>query len=276
MPMSEMNCRETRGCLPGYELEMFYQPLRGVGGDYFDIIDLPEGRTLIAVADVSGKGMPAALVAANIQALVRTRSITSIGAEPVSLASQINRHLCRYTPSDCFATAIFVVLSRETGDVTYVNAGHNPPILSSSGSATFLASTGMPLGLVSEAEFDSQTVTMPAGAKLLVFTDGLPDGIGSQTPERRICDTLGSEADAKETMLALKALIDPKFNEDDVTILLLRRLCGFRAKSIEVGAKSFHEKADECQVLGLQAKPLCPILRTEFGTGPQKWLKDSE
>lgn len=208
--------------LPGYQLEKFYKPLRGVGGDYFDIIDLADGRTLIAVADVSGKGMPAALLAANIQALVR--SITSTGANLVSIATQLNKHLCLYTPLDRFATAFVALLSPETGKVTYVNAGHNPPILFSSGSATFLASTGMPLGLVREAEFDSGTVIIPVGAKLLMFTDGLPDGIGGQTPEQRICDTLGRNG--KETMLALKGLIDSKFNEDDITILLLTRLVG--------------------------------------------------
>ena len=80
----------------------------------------------------------------------------------------------------------------------------------------------MPLGLFSDAKFDCRTVTMPAGAKLLMFTDGLPDGIGGQAPEQRICDALRS--DANQTMPALRTLIDPKFNEDDVTILLLIRL----------------------------------------------------
>jgi sigma-B regulation protein RsbU (phosphoserine phosphatase) len=211
--------------LPGYEMEMSYKPLRGVGGDYFDVIDLPDGRRLIAIADVSGKGMPAAMLAANIQALVR--SITSNGADLVSLAIQINKHLCRYTPSDRFATAIFAALSPETGEVTYVNAGHNPPILSEAGSATFLESTGLPLGLLSEAAFDFRTVTMPAGAKLLIFTDGLPDGIGGQIPEQRMCDVL--RGDGKDTMQAIEKLIDSKFNEDDVTILFLRRLVGATA-----------------------------------------------
>jgi sigma-B regulation protein RsbU (phosphoserine phosphatase) len=206
--------------LTGYELETYYKPLREVGGDYFDIIDLSNGRALLVVADVSGKGMPAALLAANIQALVR--SIASTGAELVSLATQINRHLCGYTPDDRFATAVFATLSRETGEVTYVNAGHNPPILSTSDSAIFLEATGMPLGILGEAKFNCRTVTMPVGAKLLMFTDGLPDGIGGRAPEQRICDALGSQGD--DRLLALRGLIDPKFNEDDVTILLLVRL----------------------------------------------------
>ena len=77
------------------------------------------------------------------------------------------------------------------------------------------------LGILGEAKFNARTVAMPTGAKLLMFTDGLPDGIGGQAPEQRICDTL--ESDKKETMLALRDLIDPKFNEDDVTVLLLVR-----------------------------------------------------
>lgn len=220
--------------LPGYELEMFYKPLRGVGGDYFDVIDLSDGRRLIAIADVSGKGMPAAMLAANIQALVR--SIASNGADLVSLAIQINKHLCRYTPLDRFATAVFAALSPETGEVTYVNAGHNPPILSQAGSATLLESTGLPLGLLSEAAFDSRTVTMPAGGNLLIFTDGLPDGIGGQMPEQQICDAL--RGNAKDTMQVLEGLVDSKFNEDDITILLLRRVDGTTAALMQRRDKS--------------------------------------
>ncbi len=114
--------------LPDYEVETFYKPFRDVGGDYFDVIELADKRTLFAVADVSGKGMPAALLAAKIQALVR--SIASVDTDPLALARQINRHLSRYTPIDRFATAAFIVLHRDTGELTYVNAGHNAPIFS--------------------------------------------------------------------------------------------------------------------------------------------------
>ena len=131
--------------LPGYEVETFYKPFRDVSGDYFDVIELPGNRTLFAVADVSGKGMAAALLAANIQALVR--SIAQVEADPLALARQINKHLCRYTPSNRFATAMFIVLSRDSGELTYVNAGHDAPIVFCAGSTTFLNATGIPLGL---------------------------------------------------------------------------------------------------------------------------------
>jgi serine phosphatase RsbU (regulator of sigma subunit) len=208
--------------LPGYQMEMFYKPLRGVGGDYFDVIALPDGQTLFAVADVSGKGMPAALLAANVQALVR--SISNVASDPLSVANHVNNHLCRYTPTERFATAVFALLSHETGELTYVNAGQNSPILSSLGRTTFLESTGVPLGLLRDAQFQCKRVTIPHGGRLLFFTDGLTDGIGGQRPEERVCAAIAS--DSMRAMSSLTSLLNPQFNEDDVTILLLTRLDG--------------------------------------------------
>ena len=205
--------------LPGYELETFYKPFREVGGDYFDVIELAGKRTLFAVADVSGKGMPAALLAANIQALVR--SSASFEADPLALARQINRHLCRYTPSDRFATAVFIALSRDSGELTCVNAGHNPPIVFGFGSAIALEATGMPLGLFPDAEYETRTALLPPGGALLVFTDGLTDSISAENAEDRLRDALADRSG--NTMQTLKSLVDPHFNEDDVTILLVKR-----------------------------------------------------
>jgi sigma-B regulation protein RsbU (phosphoserine phosphatase) len=205
--------------LPGYKLETFYKPFREVGGDYFDVIELADNRTLFAVADVSGKGMPAALLAANIQALVR--SIANAVPDPLALARQINKHLCRYTPGDRFATAVFILLSRDTGELTYVNAGHNAPIVFSSGPAVELQATGMPLGLFPEAAYDARTAILAPGGALLVFTDGLTDSLSGDNAEDRLLDALADSS--RRTMMNLKSLVDPQLNEDDVTILLVRR-----------------------------------------------------
>lgn len=202
--------------LPGYEVETFYKPFREVGGDYFDVIDLAGNRTLFALADVSGKGMPAALLAANIQALVRSGA--SSESDPLVLARQINKHLSRYTPSDRFATAVFIVLHRDSGELTYVNAGHNPPILVGTGPAIELEATGMPLGLFREAAYESRTAVLAPGGALLIFTDGLTDSISGENPEDRLREAL-----AGRSMSTLKSLVNPEFNEDDVTILLVKR-----------------------------------------------------
>src|ERR1700736_1300503 len=206
--------------LPGYELKAFYNPLREVGGDYFDVIELPATRMLFALADVSGKGIPAALLAANIQAVVR--SIASVESTPLALAKQINKHLSRYTPSDRFATVVFIVLSRESGELTYVNAGHNAPIVFSSGSTTFLEATGPPLGLFVDAEYETRTAALSPGSTLLIFTDGLTDSIQGGHPENLLGDAF--PGGRERTMANLKSLVDPKFNEDDVTILLVKRI----------------------------------------------------
>lgn len=216
--------------VPGYEVETFYKPLRDVGGDCFDVIELGDKRTLFAIADVSGKGMPAALLAANIQALVR--SIAGVSADLLALTRQMNRHLSRYTPIDRFATAVFLVLNRDNGELTFVNAGHNAPIVFGSGSQRLLEATGMPLGLFPEAAYTAETALLPPGGALLFFTDGLPDSISGEDAEGRLLDALAD--DSGKTMQLLKLLVDPHFNEDDVTILLVKRdACAASPGSLE-------------------------------------------
>jgi len=209
----------TIGDLPGCDVDAYYKPLRAVGGDYFDVVDLQGHRTLFAVADVAGKGIAAALLAANIQALVR--SLSNVAPDLPALASQINRHLCRYTPGNRFATALFIVLDRESGELVYVNAGHNPPIVWGPGPAAFLEPTGMALGWFEETIYETGRLVLPAGGGLLMYTDGLPDSIPDDRPEDRLCRALDSSL--TRTMSNLKALVDPRFNEDDVTVLLVKR-----------------------------------------------------
>jgi phosphoserine phosphatase RsbU/P len=187
--------------------------------DYFDVMDLAGGRTLFAIADVSGKGMSAALLAANIQALVR--SIAATTADPLEFARRINEHLIHYTPSDRFATAVFAVLDRGSGQLTYVNAGHNAPVLANGSSASLLRATGVPLGLMAEVEYESGTIKIAPGGMLLLYTDGLTDSIRGGDPEVRLREALASSP--TEAIQNLKSMIDPKSNEDDVTILLVRR-----------------------------------------------------
>jgi len=203
----------------GYRLASFYKPFRAVGGDYFDVVDLPGNRTLFALADVSGKGMPAALLASNIQALVR--SISQSEADPLVLAGRINSHLSRYTPSDRFATAVFLMLNRDNGELTYVNCGHNAPILSHSGSTTALEATGLPLGLFSGTTYEARVTAIAPGDVLLVFTDGLSDSVPGESPPDRLRAALTPEAESSLT--GVVNLVDPALNEDDITILLIER-----------------------------------------------------
>jgi serine phosphatase RsbU (regulator of sigma subunit) len=214
---------------PGYDLESFYKPFREVGGDYFDVIDLPGNRSLLIAADVSGKGIAAALLAANIQALVRSIATTEVN--PETFATRINRHLNQYAPPGHFATALFLVLDRDSGALTFVNAGHNPPILYGPASpapgrhgpatTTLLEATGTPLGLFADATYATGKAVVHPGDTLLLYTDGLTDSISGDHPEHGIVEALAQTSGT--TMSNLKRLINPNFNEDDVTILVLKR-----------------------------------------------------
>jgi len=204
---------------PGYQMEAYYRPFRAVGGDYFDVIDVAENQTLFALADVSGKGTPAALLASNIQALVRSMSSTE--ADVLALASRINRHLSRYTPRDRFATAVFILLNRDSGEIAYVNAGHNPPLLCGSGSTRSLDATGVPLGLFAAATYEKRVATIAPGDTLLIYTDGLTDSVPGDSPQTRLQAAMTGDPD--RSLANLKTLIDPKLNEDDITIVLAKR-----------------------------------------------------
>ncbi len=207
---------QTLETLPGYAAEAYYKPFRNVGGDYFDVIELSGQRSLIAIADVSGKGMPAALLAANIQALVR--SIAGVEADPLSLARQINKHLSRYTPSDRFATAVFAVLRRDSGEIEYVNAGHNPTSWTP-GRLRSSAPRACPWACA-DTEYQTARAVIRPGGTLLLYTDGLTDSIPGEHPENRLREAL---AGGSGTMARLQSLVDPEFNEDDITILLVKR-----------------------------------------------------
>ena len=210
---------EMPEALLGYELETSYKPFRSVGGDYFDIIELPGNQVLFAMADVSGKGMAGALLASNIQAMVR--SIAGAKADPLAMATQINRHLSRYTPGDRFATAVFIVLNRDTGELIYINAGHNYPIMWSSGSTAYLEASGVPLGMFAAARYEARKAVLAPGGALLLFTDGLTDSIPVDDPQSRLRDALA--ADPKISLSDLMALADLRLVEDDISILLVRR-----------------------------------------------------
>ena len=116
---------------------------------------------------------------------------------------------------------MFIVLNRETGELTCVNAGHNAPIVFGSGATRALEATGLPLGLFPEAEYEARKALLSSGGALLVFTDGFTDSISGENPEERVRDALADTSG--KTMQLLKSLVDPHFNEDDVTILLVKR-----------------------------------------------------
>jgi serine phosphatase RsbU (regulator of sigma subunit) len=121
-----------------------------------------------------------------------------------------------------FATAVFLLLNRDSGELSYVNAGHNAPIIFGHGVTKLLEATGLPLGLFNDSEYEARTARLDPGNSLLLFTDGLTDAIAGDDPGGHLRATLGG--DIEKTMLRLRSLVDSKLNRDDVTIVLVARL----------------------------------------------------
>jgi len=161
--------------LPGYQLSAMSLPAKHVGGDYYDFLRMPDGRLGLAVADVSGKGVPAAILTA------ATRSYLQGGTqvrEPslVHLVQRINRNVHRDVSNDMYVTMAFILLDESTGAIEYVNAGHAQPIvLLPSGEMEFLDAGGLFLGIDEEADYEAGISSIPPGGVLLLYTDGVTD-----------------------------------------------------------------------------------------------------
>jgi serine phosphatase RsbU (regulator of sigma subunit) len=150
------------------------RPANTVGGDYFDVIELGEKRLAIAVGDVAGKGMPAALLMALLQGSLRT--LLSAGLRDGELVAKLNAHLCANIPSNRLITLFYGELDAETGRLAYVNAGHNPPFLLPVGEPPVrLAANAMALGITEETGFASMTVDLAPGDRLVLYTDGVTE-----------------------------------------------------------------------------------------------------
>jgi sigma-B regulation protein RsbU (phosphoserine phosphatase) len=157
----------------GLRLAAVWQPMDGVGGDCFDVT-VAGSAVGVMIADVSGKGMPAALLMSNLQAAVR--AFAQDGAAPCALATSVNRLLCRHMVSGRFVTFCFAWIDARHGRVTYANAGHNPPLVIRAGGAVErLTEGGTVLGVFPDATFSQAQIAVAPGDRLLFYTDGISE-----------------------------------------------------------------------------------------------------
>lgn len=217
----------------GYQLAGVSFPSLAVGGDYFDFVPLDGGAVLLAVGDVAGKGLDAALAMSSLHACVRSHA--QDGQPVAALVRQVNRYLCDHLPYNKFATLFCGVLDPVAHRLAYVNAGHNPPLLvGGDGAVRELEATGMPTGLSREAEYEVTTVDLTAGDLLLAYSDGVTDA----SPEELGGEPLGSEGLAKMVVplrdMAARELLDRLDEEmehylqgrdpdDDLTMVAVKR-----------------------------------------------------
>ncbi len=157
----------------GLEFSATCIPARVISGDYYDILRLEDGRLVFLLADISGKGIPAAILMANLQALLRSASERWL--EPAEVCRHLNRHLCQVTEAPRFATLFYGQWNPASARFTYVNAGHNPPLALGSCAGHLFGSGGYPLGLFPDAQYDAGQLSLEVGDLICLYSDGITE-----------------------------------------------------------------------------------------------------
>jgi serine phosphatase RsbU (regulator of sigma subunit)/anti-sigma regulatory factor (Ser/Thr protein kinase) len=218
--------------LPGWHVAAYYRPARAVGGDFYDFIDLPEGKVGIVVGDVTDKGVPAALVMATTHTVLRGEALRLVA--PGEVLKRANELLLDEMPPNMFVTCLYAVLDPAAGRLRFANAGHNLPNLRSEDGVTELRAAGMPLGLLPEMDYEEHEAMLGPGDSLLLHSDGLaeahsPDGEMFGFP--RLAKLCG-ERDGGEALIDLLLAELASFTgkgweqEDDITLVTLQRRAG--------------------------------------------------
>ncbi len=209
------------------------RPANTVGGDFYDILPLDDGRLVVAVGDVAGKGSPAALLMALLLAILRT--LVDEGLEAAELASRLNVQVARHAPASRFITLFYGVYEPAAGRLTYVNAGHMPPLVrrAASGACTRLGATGVALGMFEQSRFTAESVTLEPDDLLVLYSDGITEAENPQGEpfedaglERVLSNLPTDDVDAAGRAIfraVERHAQDTRFG-DDLTVLLLKRL----------------------------------------------------
>jgi serine phosphatase RsbU (regulator of sigma subunit)/anti-sigma regulatory factor (Ser/Thr protein kinase) len=215
--------------LNGWQVATYYQPARAVGGDFYDFVDLPDGRLALVIGDVTDKGVPAALVMASTRAILRAgaQRFTSPGA----ILEYANDLLCPDIPPNMFVTCLYAVLDPNTGRLQFANAGHDLPYRKSASGVEELRATGMPLGLMPGMRYDEREIMLNPDDTVLFYTDGL---VEAHNPQREmfgfphlkalLAQHPGGLATINYLLDQLVAFTGPNWEqEDDATLVVLQR-----------------------------------------------------
>lgn len=216
---------------PNVEIAALALPSRFVGGDYFDVVRLRGERLLLAVADVTGKGVPAALLMANLQACLHILIPIDVGISEA--VSHINRVICQNTDYDKFITYFHAIYHAADSRLDYVNAGHNPPMLvHPDGSIELLEKGGLLLGVMQGLPYEHGSVVLQPGDVVALFTDGVTEAMSphdEEYGEERLAACLRAHrhASAQEILDAVHADVrafthDAPFLSDDLTMIVLK------------------------------------------------------
>jgi len=216
---------------PGVDVVGFSRPANTVGGDFYEILPLGDGRLVVAVGDVAGKGSPASLLMALLLAMMRT--LTDERLEPAELIARLNVQVCRQSPGNRFITLFYGVLDLASGELTYVNAGHTPPLLlRDDDKVERLLSGGVALGMFEGSRFETGRALLLPEDLIAIYSDGITE---AENPKGQPFDEQGLEtalvAERRNNVAAACAAIVRAVERhtadsrvaDDLTLLLLRR-----------------------------------------------------
>ena len=215
--------------LYGWQLAAYYKPAREVGGDFYDFLELEDGRLGLVVGDATGKGMPAALVMATTRGMLR--AVAQSLDSPGEVLQRVNDALYPDIPSEMFVTCFYAILDPKSGTVSFANAGHDLPYLWHGGDAKELRARGMPLGLMPEMGYEEKEAVLREGDSVLFYREGLVEAhdpnyemfgfprlrvlISEHGKQRSLVDSLLEE---------LYSFVGESWEqEDDITLLTLRR-----------------------------------------------------
>jgi len=217
--------------IQGYDISATTRPVHFIGGDYYNAVRINDAQTAFCIADVAGKGLPGALLMANLQAALTP--LIRDNVRPGELCERLNRHLCEIMPSNKFISLFYGVLDSNKNLLTYCNAGHNPPLLVRlDGGTTELTSSGAILGQFPDWEYVQMNVRLDRGDVLLLFTDGVVEAQsedGEAFGEERIVqharDIQTSDAAVlRQALLGKVAEHCGNEFQDDATMIVLRRV----------------------------------------------------
>jgi predicted ester cyclase len=218
--------------LEGWRIATYYQPAREVGGDFYDLFELEEGRVGVVVGDATGKGMPAALVVSAASSMLRAVAQAFHSSSPGEVLSRVNETLVARIPSNMFVTCFYAILDPKSATLSYANAGHDLPYLRhSAGDAEELRARGMPLGLMPGMIYEEVEVSLREGKSVLFYSDGLveahdPKGEMFGFPRlRALVAEHGEERELGEFLMEeLYSFVGEGWEqEDDITLLTLLR-----------------------------------------------------
>jgi serine phosphatase RsbU (regulator of sigma subunit) len=262
--------------VPGWRVDTRYRPARAVGGDFYDLIELPGGNVGVVVGDVSDKGVPAALVMASVHSILRAEAPRLVA--PAAVLQRANQLLVAETPVTMFVTCVYAVLDPVSGRLRWANAGHDLPLLRTGPEVTPLRATGMPLGMMPGTRYQEQSTVVPPGGSLLFHSDGVTEAHG---PGREMFGGARVAALAARQLdgAALIGLLLDELHEftgpdweqeDDITLVVLERAAADPAvpRPVELGRPAAADAAVPLEAGG--AAPAGPARRTRLVVGKRQ------